>query len=214
MRRVRNLRANSMTAVMARTTRVAPLRRNWLVSKENLPLTGKESDRRLYFASGKPREVATRACRGKVAAILERWEQQTPSPESRTPRLKTRRGVRPDASKEEEDVVTQCLVKSDQGGVSPPCGEPQEPGRMVQEAQRVLIQKHNEAKSKLEGVSGIGGGVSIWPAMDDMRLSREDALQLVKLCLCLVMVTAAIFYCCHGKYFTVSMVIGCTQYFV
>ena len=68
----------------------------------------------------------------------------------------------------------------------------------VMARQRELERLHHEAKSRLEGVGGIGGGVSLWPAMDDMRLSRSDAVQLAFLCLSLILSTTAVFFMCHG----------------
>ena len=65
--------------------------------------------------------------------------------------------------------------------------------------QRALQAKHHEAKSRLDGVSGIGGGVSLWPAMDDMRLSRGDIVQLVYLSLILASVTGGVFWAYHRK---------------
>ena len=72
-------------------------------------------------------------------------------------------------------------------------------GTAVFAAQRELSRKHHEAKSKVEGLSGLGGGVSLWPAMDDMRLSEEDTRLLVILCGMLVVATVAIFFSCHGR---------------
>lgn len=70
---------------------------------------------------------------------------------------------------------------------------------VVYATQRVLERKHHEAKSRLEGISGVGGGVSMWPAMDDMRLSRSDALQLACLSLVLVGATGVVFWMYHGQ---------------
>ena len=67
--------------------------------------------------------------------------------------------------------------------------------------QHELERLHHEAKSRLVGnVSGVGGGVSLWPAMDDMRLSRGDAVQLALLCLFLIVSTVVIFIMLHGQF--------------
>lgn len=72
-------------------------------------------------------------------------------------------------------------------------------GGSVYAAQKMLVKKHYEAKSRLAGISGIGGGVSLWPAMDDMRLSQSDSFQLSLVCVMLVMATVTVFYSMHGK---------------
>ena len=59
-----------------------------------------------------------------------------------------------------------------------------------------LIQKHYDTKCR---VGGIGGGVSIWPAMDDMRLSRHDAAKVFLSCSLLVISTALLFVFLHGN---------------
>ena len=69
----------------------------------------------------------------------------------------------------------------------------------VYAAQRELVRKHYEAKSKIDRISGIGGGISIWPAMDDMRLSQSDAVKMALICVALVAATMATFYCFHGQ---------------
>lgn len=75
----------------------------------------------------------------------------------------------------------------------------------VHAAQQELEKKHHDAKSKVHGVSGLGGGVSMWPAMDDMRLSRREVNWLVIACGVLVIATMSVFLACHGqcvKWFT------------
>lgn len=86
----------------------------------------------------------------------------------------------------------------EEGGASDAASRPKERGS-VYAAQKMLAKKHHEAKSRLAGVSGVGGGVSLWPAMDDMRLSRSDALQLILVCTLLVAATIAVFYSMHGE---------------
>ena len=69
----------------------------------------------------------------------------------------------------------------------------------IHAAQQELEKMHHKAKSNVAGISGVGGGVSIWPAMDDMRLSRNDLKWLVVVCVVLVTMTFATFFICHGK---------------
>ncbi len=180
---------------MARTTRVA-LWKCRLASKENLPL-GPVSDG--HFPRASRRELA--ATRGKVAAILEHWEHPpalTPSASGTSAvGLKLQR-ANAIGDEEEKDTANLCLVAPTQNDIIPSAIGPSG-SSVVQATQKLLAQKHYEAKSNLEGVSGVGGGVSIWPAMDDMRLSRQDAFLLAKVCLGLVIATIAIFWWFHGK---------------
>lgn len=75
---------------------------------------------------------------------------------------------------------------------------PQWQSGYVYAAQRELMKKHHEAKSRVHSVSGVGGGVSMWPAMDDMRLTRREANWLVVSCGVLIIGTMSVFLACHG----------------
>lgn len=75
-------------------------------------------------------------------------------------------------------------------GQLPPPGA----GEKVQNLRQRLERLHHEAKSK----DGVGGGVSLWPAMDDMRLSREDVWRLAAVCVSLLAVTMVMFNFYHG----------------
>ena len=66
----------------------------------------------------------------------------------------------------------------------------------VQGLRRELDRLHYKAKSK---ELAVGGGVSMWPAMDDMRLSREDAWVLVAACVGLTLSAIAGFFMYHGN---------------
>ena len=72
-----------------------------------------------------------------------------------------------------------------------------EGGRKVQELREELDRRHQQAKSNLKG--GAGGGISLWPAMDDMRLSKEEVWKLLGLCVLLVACTCAAFHMYHGE---------------
>ncbi len=205
----RTIRKSSKASLaMARTTRMATaMRRSTLASKENFLPAGEGVRSRFSFSSR--RELA--ATRGKVAAIREQWEQPLPvnAAANRT-RGKSKHCIdqpQGSISREEhnvtmEEAATQCPAEpGPENGVPPSVAcSPRGSGSVVHTAQRVLVRKHYEAKSKVEGLSGLGGGVSIWPSMDDMRLSKEDAFRLVKVCLSLVIVTIATFYWFHGKH--------------
>ena len=73
-------------------------------------------------------------------------------------------------------------------------GQPQGGGK-VQELRKELDRLHYQAKSK----DGVGGGVSIWPAMDDMRLSRGDVWRLTAACVVLIACIIAMFNFYHGR---------------
>lgn len=70
-------------------------------------------------------------------------------------------------------------------------------GERVQGLRQHLETLHHQAKSNLKN-GGVGGGVSLWPAMDDMRLSKEDVWRLATVCVGLVAGTIAIFNFYHG----------------
>ena len=45
----------------------------------------------------------------------------------------------------------------------------------------------------------VGGGVSLWPEMDSMRMSTEEIYKLSGFCLLLVVTVLAVFIGLHGK---------------
>ncbi len=67
-------------------------------------------------------------------------------------------------------------------------------GGRVEVIRRDLDRLHHQAKSNRR----VGGGVSMWPSMEDMRLSREDVSRLVLICASLVLATIVTFQSYHG----------------
>ena len=65
--------------------------------------------------------------------------------------------------------------------------------------QRELTRKHQEAKSNIENCPGLGGGVTLWPTMNDMRLSKRETIHLVFLSTFLTIGCIAVFYSLHGE---------------
>ncbi|XP_078697497.1 uncharacterized protein LOC144925390 [Branchiostoma floridae x Branchiostoma belcheri] len=63
--------------------------------------------------------------------------------------------------------------------------------------QRLLQQKHHAAKSNARSLC-VGGGVSLWPQMDNMRLTRRETVALTAWCVGLVVAVQAIFSYLHG----------------
>lgn len=71
-------------------------------------------------------------------------------------------------------------------------------GKFVTGLQEELAKKHHEAKSRVAELS-VGGGVSLWPSMDDMRLNSWDVLSLTALCCILMFVVVKGFFFLHGQ---------------
>ena len=118
----------------------------------------------------------------KIAAMRELWDEQ----------VQNRSMTAADLQYNAKESPTLAQLKVASGGST------QEAKGSVYARQRTLERLHHDAKSRLAGVSGVGGGVSLWPAMDDMRLSRSDAVQLS--CVSLVLMAAAgmLFMMYHG----------------
>lgn len=160
---------------------MATRRRSILTSKENLtpgPVSTGKTGASRQIVQARPRQVGD-----KIAAspMKEQWDGQG------TADLLQR-------ASRESPTLAQLRKRTEDS-----CEEGRPPSGVVYATQRVLERKHHEAKSRLEGVSGVGGGVSMWPAMDDMRLSRSDALQLACLSLVLVGTTGLVFWMYHGQ---------------
>ncbi|XP_064650433.1 uncharacterized protein LOC135501919 isoform X2 [Lineus longissimus] len=74
------------------------------------------------------------------------------------------------------------------------------PGRGLKEKQKLLAQKHQEAKSKVNtDGANVGGGISIWPEMDNMRLTKQEVINLTSLCVLLMLLVVFFFVQLHGK---------------
>ncbi|XP_071845700.1 uncharacterized protein [Apostichopus japonicus] len=85
------------------------------------------------------------------------------------------------------------LVESD---VSPVLQKlKQTPGRTYQ-TQQILMRKHQKAKSNAEKC--VGGGISLWPGMDNMRLTPSDLWSLVANVVTLFVLTLGAFSFLHG----------------
>lgn len=146
-----------------------------LSSRENVPPpspAGKET----------PRALQQGAIGGKIAAMRERWDEQVQS------------SFRTDSTAKESPTLIH-LKKTNEASVQ---REHQAKGS-VYSKQRALERLHHEAKSRVEGVNGVAGGVSLWPAMDDMRLSKSDSMQLLCLCLVLMAATGTVFMTYHSR---------------
>ncbi|XP_074660716.1 uncharacterized protein LOC141913154 [Tubulanus polymorphus] len=72
------------------------------------------------------------------------------------------------------------------------------PGSRLKEKQKILTQKHQEAKGKLDAVN-VGGGISLWPEMENMRLTKQEVVNLMAVCLLLLLATISLFQWLHGE---------------
>ena len=67
----------------------------------------------------------------------------------------------------------------------------------MRERQSILLKKHHNAKSKASSLN-VGGGVALWPEMDNMRLMRDETVMLIGVALLLITVTIGFFQIIHG----------------
>ncbi|XP_013404264.1 uncharacterized protein LOC106169370 isoform X2 [Lingula anatina] len=68
----------------------------------------------------------------------------------------------------------------------------------IKARQQSLIRKHQVAKDKIDNLN-VGGGVSMWPQMETMRLTQGETLQLLAVCIGLFTSTVVLFYFLHGS---------------
>jgi hypothetical protein len=48
--------------------------------------------------------------------------------------------------------------------------------------------------------ASVGGGISIWPEMDNMRLTKQEVINLSSLCVVLMLLVAFFFVQLHGRF--------------
>ncbi|KAK6494750.1 hypothetical protein HHUSO_G1371 [Huso huso] len=70
-------------------------------------------------------------------------------------------------------------------------------GSSLQEKQRLLQEKHQKAKETLDKLA-VGGGVSLWPEMNNMRLTADEGLVLFVSCVLMTFTVFIIFKYLHG----------------
>ena len=167
-----------MARVRERRYPIAPLG-----CKENLPPGQDWEEVPSSVSRRRPlSKPSTQPC-SKIRAMRDRWEHCQFESDTRG---------REAESHSKDNLNGDCSGSEDRSLASVTRGT-------VYAAQRELVRKHYEAKSKIDRIGGIGGGVSIWPAMDDMRLSKTDAVKMALICMALVAATMATFYCFHGQ---------------
>lgn len=72
------------------------------------------------------------------------------------------------------------------------------PGRGLREKQRELIEKHEHIRQHSDKLS-VGGGVALWPNMNQMRLSYKEIITLIFICIGLAALTGWLFVLLHGE---------------
>ncbi|XP_048861396.1 uncharacterized protein LOC125728538 isoform X1 [Brienomyrus brachyistius] len=115
---------------------------------------------------------------------------------------KTRpRSVTPMISKTQANLISnlETCNRSTDKAVSPNLAMLRmTPGPSLQERQKLLQQKHQRAKESVDRLA-VGGGVSLWPEMDSMRLSAEEGVVLGLLCVVVTFATCYLFKYLHGS---------------
>eukprot|EP00062_Callorhinchus_milii_P007721 gi/632949658/ref/XP_007890287.1/ PREDICTED: uncharacterized protein LOC103177777 [Callorhinchus milii] len=71
------------------------------------------------------------------------------------------------------------------------------PGQCLQQKREILQEKHLKAKSSVDKIP-VGGGVSLWPEMDNMRLSKGEVVTVTLLSLLLCFSVFLLFKYLHG----------------
>ena len=68
----------------------------------------------------------------------------------------------------------------------------------MKEKQQELIHKHEQIRQNSDKLS-VGGGVTLWPNMNQMRLSRREVVLLMLTCFALMAGTGWLFMFLHGE---------------
>ncbi|XP_035235690.1 uncharacterized protein LOC118206757 [Anguilla anguilla] len=118
---------------------------------------------------------------------------------SLTPRM---RPVTPLISRTQANLMTSSSESSQrlsEKAVSPNLANLRmTPGPSLQERQRQLQEKHQRAKESLDSLA-VGGGVSMWPEMDRMRLTGQEGVTLGLGCVTVSFGVFLIFKYLHGS---------------
>jgi hypothetical protein len=74
----------------------------------------------------------------------------------------------------------------------------------VDKDKHTLIGKHHDTRHNMDRLS-VGGGVSLWPEMEDMRLSPVEILKLGAVCFLMFVLIITLFNKLHGEYTVVEI---------
>ncbi|XP_070212914.1 uncharacterized protein [Littorina saxatilis] len=74
------------------------------------------------------------------------------------------------------------------------------PGLALKEKQKELMVKHEQIRQNSDKLN-VGGGVTLWPNMNQMRLSRKEIIVLIITCFLLMGLTGWLFLFLHGETF-------------
>lgn len=72
-------------------------------------------------------------------------------------------------------------------------------GGSLEDVRATLLHKHQKAKNRIDTLN-VGGGVSIWPNMDDMRLTNGEVVGLLSASVVLCLMTVCLFNTVHGEW--------------
>ena len=75
----------------------------------------------------------------------------------------------------------------------------------MKEKQSLLVRKHETARQRVDSVN-VGGGISLWPEMESMRLTDQEVIQLAALCVGLAAGIIVTFAFLHGNEILVEMI--------
>ncbi|XP_038661519.1 uncharacterized protein LOC119970645 isoform X1 [Scyliorhinus canicula] len=151
--------------------------------------------------SNKFQEVDGTPCHGvkmQSQNLFRRVNIETPGEKSRTAFIPRQRLVTPLISNTLNHLISN--VENNQRKSEKPVSPNLEMLRMtpgLQQKQRLLQEKHLKAKSLVDKIP-VGGGVSLWPEMDDMRLTKREVLVLIISSLVLIFAVVTLFEYLHG----------------
>ncbi|XP_041041190.1 uncharacterized protein LOC121276709 [Carcharodon carcharias] len=127
-----------------------------------------------------------------------RENMETPIEKSRTAFIPRQRLVTPLISNTLNHLISS--VENSQRKSEKPVSPNLEMLRMtpgLQQKQKLLQEKHLKAKSSVDKMP-VGGGISLWPEMDDMRLTKREVLVLFISSLLLIFAVVILFEYLHG----------------
>ncbi|XP_072372068.1 uncharacterized protein [Scyliorhinus torazame] len=151
--------------------------------------------------SNKFQEVDGTPCHGvkmQSQNLFRRVNIETPGEKSRTAFIPRQRLVTPLISNALNHLISS--VENNQRKSEKPVSPNLEMLRMtpgLQQKQRLLQEKHLKAKSLVDKIP-VGGGISLWPEMDDMRLTKREVLVLIISSLLLIFAVVTLFEYLHG----------------
>ncbi|XP_006812436.1 uncharacterized protein LOC102803668 [Saccoglossus kowalevskii] len=149
-------------------------KKNEQVIDENKPLTGQ------YLSA-----VGTPLRRTPLTPKFEEFNKELPA---------ALRNIRKRIESQSNDLEESDAEEK----VSPSLARLRMTPGVARQKQKILERKHHAAKSNIDSFN-VGGGVCLWPEMDNMRLTRHDMYLLTGICLGLVVSIYVSFITMHGE---------------